>query len=375
MIIKQITENKKQYIDLLLLADEQESMIDKYLGRGKMFALFDEDLKTICVVTDEGNKVCELKNIATEPKYQGQGYGKQMIEHVCSYYSSDFNTMMVGTGDSPLTIPFYKKCGFAESHRVKNFFTDNYDHPIIDYGRQLVDMIYLKKDLNFDIDIWMKAYLDGMKSLFGSRLLFAGLQGSYGRGEATEGSDIDAVVILDHATPEDLKAYSAVLDTLPNREKVCGFISGRQELINWERSDLFQFYYDTTPVFGSIDFLRPLIRKEDVRRAIRIGACNIYHMCGHNMVHEKDAGILKSLYKSAAFTVQAIHYDRTGTYIKQKTGLIPALQPQEQEILQAGITLREQSNPAQAEFERLSEMLFNWAAELIIKYKAEPEAL
>ncbi len=147
MIIKQITENKKQYIKLLLLADEQESMIDRYLNRGKMYALFDDDLKTICVVTDENNKVCELKNIATYPKYQGQGYGRQMIEYICNCYNTNFNTMLVGTGDSPLTIPFYKECGFQESHRIKNFFVDNYDHPIIECGKQLIDMVYLKKDL------------------------------------------------------------------------------------------------------------------------------------------------------------------------------------------------------------------------------------
>lgn len=219
--------------------------------------------------------------------------------------------------------------------------------------------------MNFDIDSWMKRYLDEVKSLFGSHLLFVGVQGSYGRGEATDSSDIDVVVILDNVTPMDLKVYSAMLDTLPNREKVCGFISGRQELINWERSDLFQFYHDTTPIFGNIDFLLSLIGKEDIQRAIRIGACNIYHMCGHNMVHEKDAEILNALYKTAAFTVQAIYYNQTGTYIKQKAKLITVLQPQEQEILQAGITIKEQPNLAQTEFERLSELLFNWAAGLL----------
>ncbi len=167
--------------------------------------------------------------------------------------------------------------------------------------------------MSFDIDIWMREYLDELKSLFGSRLLVVGLQGSYGRGEATDSSDIDVVVILDYVTPGDLKAYSAMLDTLANREKVCGFISGQRELMNWERSDLFQFYHDTMPVLGSIDFLLPMISKENICRAIRIGACNIYHMCGHNMVHEKDTEILKALYKSAAFTVQAVYYDQTET--------------------------------------------------------------
>lgn len=223
--------------------------------------------------------------------------------------------------------------------------------------------------MDFDIDIWMREYLDELKSLFGSRLLLAGLQGSCGRGEPTDSSDIDVVVILDHVTSEDLKAYSAMLDTLPNREKVCGFISGQQELMNWERSDLFQFYHDTTPILGSIDFLLPLISKEDICRAIRIGACNIYHMCGHNMVHEKDTEILKALYKSAAFTVQAVYYDQTETYIKQKTELISMLQPQDREILQAGIAFKKQPDLEQAEFECLSELLFNWAAGLINKYK------
>ncbi len=225
--------------------------------------------------------------------------------------------------------------------------------------------------MNFDIDIWMKSYLENLKTLLGARLLFVGLQGSYCRGEATDSSDIDAVVILDHVTPQDLKGYSVMLDTLPNREKVCGFISGRQELINWERSDLFQFYHDTTPIFGSIDFLLTLISKEDVRRAVRIGACNIYHMCGHNIVHEKSTEILKAFYKSAAFIVQAVYYDQTGTYIRQKAELISVLQPQDREILQTGIVLRKQPNMAQAEFDRISELLFNWAAGLIIEYRTD----
>ena len=147
MKIEQVLDNKKKYIELLLLADEQESMIDKYLERGDMFALFDDDLKSICVVTNEGDGTFEIKNIATEPKYQGKGYGKKLIEYVIEYYSGRCDTLLVGTGDSDLTIPFYKCCGFVESHRIKNFFTNNYDHPIYECGKQLVDMVYLKRSL------------------------------------------------------------------------------------------------------------------------------------------------------------------------------------------------------------------------------------
>lgn len=147
MHIEIIKTSKKKYLDLLLLADEQESMIDKYLEQGTMFALFDgaPDPRAICVVTDEGDGVCELKNLATAPQFQRKGYGKLLVDYVWEYYQKDCHTMLVGTGDSPLTIPFYEKCGFSESHRIKNFFTDNYDHPIFEAGKQLVDMVYLKK--------------------------------------------------------------------------------------------------------------------------------------------------------------------------------------------------------------------------------------
>lgn len=147
MKIEQVIDNKKKYIELLLLADEQESMIDKYLARGDMFALFEDDLKAICVVTSEGDGSYEIKNIATEPRYQGKGYGKKLIEYVIEYYRDRCDTLLVGTGDSDLTIPFYKSCGFVESHRIKNFFIDNYDHPIYECGMQLVDMVYLKRSL------------------------------------------------------------------------------------------------------------------------------------------------------------------------------------------------------------------------------------
>ena len=139
----EIKENKKSYLDLLLLADEQENMIDRYLDRGKMYVINDDGVKCECVVTDEGNGVLEIKNLATNPKYQGEGYAKAMINFICQKYRYNYSILQVGTGDSPLTVPFYEKCGFIRSHIVANFFTDNYDHPIYEAGVQLVDMMYL----------------------------------------------------------------------------------------------------------------------------------------------------------------------------------------------------------------------------------------
>ena len=147
MKIYERTDNKKQYFSLLLLADEQEDMIDRYLERGTMYVLDDEGVKAECVVTDEGEGTLEIKNLATEPDYQRKGYGRALIGFLAENYTGKYSVLQVGTGESPLTVPFYEKCGFAYHHRIKNFFTDHYDHPIYECGVRLVDMVYLQRRL------------------------------------------------------------------------------------------------------------------------------------------------------------------------------------------------------------------------------------
>lgn len=147
MNIQEIKENKKAYLSLLLLADEQEDMIDRYLERGIMYILEDDGVKCECVITNEGNGILEIKNIATDPEFQGRGYGKILIDYIINKYKNQYSIIQVGTGDSPLTIPFYEKCGFVRSHIIKNFFVDNYNSPIYEGEVQLVDMIYLRRQL------------------------------------------------------------------------------------------------------------------------------------------------------------------------------------------------------------------------------------
>ena len=143
--ILEVTENKEQYIDLLLLADEQESMIEKYLNRGNLFALYDDyDLKTAAVVTKENNDTYEIQNIATLKIYQGKGYGSGMMKHIIQYCKNKCKYLIVGTGENEKILLFYEKFGFIYSHTVKDFFTNNYDHAIIEDGKQLKDKIYLK---------------------------------------------------------------------------------------------------------------------------------------------------------------------------------------------------------------------------------------
>ncbi len=213
-----------------------------------------------------------------------------------------------------------------------------------------------------DITTWMNDFLQKLNHKFENRVWFVGLQGSYGRGEATETSDIDIVVILDELSVLDIQKYNEMLDTLPNRELICGFVSGKDELLNWEPSDLFQFYYDTTPIKGSLEELLAVIDESAVNRSIKIGACNIYHGCVHNMLHEKSEDVLKGLYKSASFVVQAIAFKQTGKYIKHQKQLLKVVSSNEKVIVETFMNLK---NVGTVDFNLMSEILFTWAKKWI----------
>lgn len=209
-----------------------------------------------------------------------------------------------------------------------------------------------------EITTWMNEFLSTINEAFGDRVWFVGLQGSYGRGEATETSDIDVVVILDELSITDIHKYNAMLNTLPYRELICGFVSGKDELLNWEPSDLFQFCNDTTPIIGSLDEVMAVVDDVAVNRAIKNGACNIYHGCVHNMLHEMSEDILKGLYKSAAFVIQAITFKQTGKYIRSQSDLLQIALPEEQRIINTSTYLK---NGGAIDFEKMSQELFVWS--------------
>ena len=213
-----------------------------------------------------------------------------------------------------------------------------------------------------DIKKWMNNFLNAVNAAFTNRIWFVGLQGSYGRGEATETSDIDVVIILDQLSATDIQAYNAMLDGLPYRELICGFLSGKDELLNWEAADLFQFYYDTTPIKGSLDELLAVIDEASIDRAIKIGACNIYHGCVHNMLHEKSDDILRELYKSASFVVQAIVFRQTGKYLKQQKELLRVVSSDECGIIETFLSLK---SGGKVDFYLMSEALFAWSKKWI----------
>lgn len=233
-------------------------------------------------------------------------------------------------------------------------------NPFFDFGKGGVDM---------DLEKWLADWTACVDGIFGERICFLGIQGSYGRGEATAESDIDVVLLLDGLQLEDLQAYDEAVSALPMREKLCGFVGGWEELMHWDKADLFQFIQDTTPLRGSLDDLWNEITKADIQRAVHKGACDLYHGCVHNFLHEKDGEMLKAFYKGALFVVQAVVYLQKGVYGKKRTDLEQLAEGMEKEILSMAKELKGQNEISRELFEQGSRLLLCWTGRLIKEEK------
>ena len=215
-----------------------------------------------------------------------------------------------------------------------------------------------------DVSTWIPQFMQALTENFGDRVWFVGLQGSYGRGEATATSDIDMVVILDALSAADIQTYHIMLDTLPHRELICGFLSGKNEIFNWDPADLFQLYYDTKLIKGSLEELQGLFDDVAVNRAIKTGVCNLYHGLVHNMLYNKSEKVLKELYKTASFIVQAICFQQTGHHISRQKDLLLKVAPDERVIINTFLNLK---NGGAVDFQEMSETLFTWSKKWIEK--------
>lgn len=217
-----------------------------------------------------------------------------------------------------------------------------------------------------DINQWIEKYQNTVKENFKDRVLFIGLQGSYGRGEATENSDINTVLILDKVEIEDLQLYKNIIKEIPNRELLSSFISGKEEILNWNKSELFQIYNDTIPLYGKFeDFLSAFI-VEDVKLAVLSEACVIYHKCSYNFIHEESLEKLKSLYKIAFFVMQGKYYCENNIYIENRKELIELLKDDDKKIMEISYNLGNINNDS---FDEYSKLLLNWSSKLIEEYK------
>lgn len=216
---------------------------------------------------------------------------------------------------------------------------------------------------NFNITQWLKVFQERLLSLFGNRIKFFGLQGSYGRGEQATGSDIDVVIILDEVNFKDLQNYQSMLDSFKEHDMICGFVSGEKEVMNWEKSDLLQLILDTKPIIGSLEHLQNMFSDEDIRRSVLTGACNLYHACSHNFLHAKDSNTLVGLYKVARFTVRMKYFLDTGSYIGSMKLLSEHVTDKDLMILNIA-----SSDFQENDFTEYSRILIEWASETITEY-------
>lgn len=213
---------------------------------------------------------------------------------------------------------------------------------------------------------WMSALKDRAEDTFGNRLICLGLQGSYARGEATQNSDIDAVLILDAVSMEDLRKYQEILKWLPHCEKVGGFISGKEELENWDRAELFQFCRDTQVLLGSLDFAKKLVSDEDARRNVHIDACKLYHGVVNAVMYNHSMNAIRELYKSAFFLLRTHYYAQNGVYINTHRELAECLQGDQRRLIYDAMALRDGGEADS--FEELAQRLMKFSSELVVKY-------
>lgn len=222
-----------------------------------------------------------------------------------------------------------------------------------------------------DIDAWCKDFLKALDGTFGGRVWFVGLQGSYGRGEATDASDIDMVVVLDRLAPADVAAYRAMLDGLAHRELICGFLAGREELNHWDAADLFQFCHDTTPLLGSLESVVARIDRAAVARAAKRGACDVYHACVHNLLHKRKPETLRGLYKAATFVVRAHAWLRDGRFCRRLDELRGQTTGADAEIVAAYAAM---AKDGIGDFDKAAAALFLWAQAAITDEEYNPGA-
>ena len=217
--------------------------------------------------------------------------------------------------------------------------------------------------MSFDVDIWLDTTIEKLQEKFSQNLLFVGLQGSYNRGEATDSSDIDLIVILENLTFEDLKIYRLIIDSLPHKEKACGFISGKNELQKWSKADMFQFYYDTKSLYGKLEDIIQPPSLDEIKQSIKISSENLYHATVHSFVHSNDyVEDLQNLYKMTFFIFQAKYFVQTNNYIPTKKQLVEQLNETEKEILNICINKENILNYSQSEMETLYCKLIEWCS-------------
>lgn len=213
-----------------------------------------------------------------------------------------------------------------------------------------------------DVFKWANDATDKLLIEFGGHLVFTGIQGSHARGEAHDDSDIDLVVLFDNVNAGCLARCRTIIQSMPHSDLACGFIGSKQALAAWPRHELFQFYHDTTALYGTLPTIDPFT-KNDAVQAARMGASGIYHATCHASVFSNNAmnDVLKSLFKNAFFTLQALQFVRTGVYVRTKAELASQLKDDELYILEIGCDWQAHCPTNPAEQRAIVDLLLRWS--------------
>ncbi len=222
-----------------------------------------------------------------------------------------------------------------------------------------------------DIFAWMRELIGKLQEAFGCRIVFVGLQGSRARGEAHDGSDIDAVVLVDFLCADDLVAYRDVIGEMPHPELACGFIGSAVALSSWPRHELFQFYNDTVPIYGRLPEVAPFTER-DALEAARIGASGIYHAACHALVFDGEGATdaLEPLFKDAFFVLQALQFARAGSYPRTKAEAAELLEGDDALILEIGCEWEARRPSDETGLAERVDLLIRWAEDVMYSKSA-----
>lgn len=210
------------------------------------------------------------------------------------------------------------------------------------------------------LESYMQTVIDLLKNSFSQRLLYVGLQGSYLRGEATETSDIDVVVILENLTVTDLTAYREIISKLDQPEKSCGFVCGREDLQNWNPLEVCNFLHGTKDYYGKLSDYLPEYSRADVINFVKLSVGNLYHEITHRYLHgdlQKNRSKLPYAYKNVFFILQSVSYLKTGIFCLTKKELMQYLPDRDKAMMERAARLM---NDGAFEFEEEFSALLTW---------------
>ena len=213
-------------------------------------------------------------------------------------------------------------------------------------------------------------YIDEMiadlHNTFGTRLCYVGLQGSYLRGEAKEGSDLDLMVVIDALTKDDLDLYRACLESRGKEIPSCGFLCGREELLAWNPMEILHVLHSTKDLYGTLAPLLPAVTMEDHRHFVQLSLGNLYHALCHRYVHGGEEGRAVSLgshEKELYFLLSDLHYLRTGDFPPTRNALYDALSGDDRAVWDAVKEARD--NPDACDYDAAFARVFSWCQSVL----------